>query len=401
MKSRAQRTAFVTGATGFVGSFLVDRLLHDGWNVVALVRGGDAMERVCAALKNVRGLSGATFRPDPGLRVLSGNVRDPFLGLDENAAMTLAGEIDAVWHCAANFKSDAAGENPFSVNVAGTQHLLAFTARCNRVRPVPFFYVSTAFAADCRDGLAREEASAPGGGARNDYESSKRAAERLVLDWQSEHAFPAAVFRPSIILGHAHTGRAAGFAAYYDFLRSLCRFAQIRRSHARRERPDAALRVRTRPDLRVNLVTIDFVIDAMCALAGAARGDDSIFNIVNEVPVAAGVAIDVMCRSIGLTGVELADEAAFATTPMTRSERLFHSMIGFERPYLEQEVLFDNSRFRRIVPANVLPAPCIDAPLLGRINRGYLEHCEREAGETLASQRILPLTSGSLAAAAN
>src|SRR5688572_22800098 len=96
------RTALVTGATGFVGSFLIDRLLQDGWNVVALARGSDAEARVGRALQNVRGSSGTAAKPVAGLRVLCGNVRDPLLGLPEEAAERLAQEVGAVWHCAAN-----------------------------------------------------------------------------------------------------------------------------------------------------------------------------------------------------------------------------------------------------------------------------------------------------------
>jgi len=382
------RTAFVTGAAGFVGSFLIDRLLRDGWHVIALARGTDAMARVRAALQNV----GGKLLPINGneLRVISADVRDPLLGLQEAAAEELAKGVDALWHCAANFGAAGGGDTPFNVNVTGTQNLLDFASRCNRHRRVPFYYVSTAFAGDCHGGVGHEEPPIAGVSGRNEYECSKREAERLVLNWKTKNIFPAAIFRPSIILGHARTGRAAGFAAYYDFVRCLCAVAR----KARSGRTDATIRVRSHPDFRVNFVTIDFVIDAMCGLAESPLGDDSIFNIVNESPVSVGAVLAVLCRSFGLTRIELVDETAFAQLPMTRYERLFHAMIGFERLYLEREVLFDNSRFRRVVPRQILPAPRIDAPLLRRINRGYRDHCERQAVENNA-RRHSPLEVGS------
>lgn len=380
-----RRTAFVTGATGFVGSFLIDRLLADGCNVIALARGREAGSRVATALGHVNGSHRQALPGDGRLQVMAGDVRDPQLGLDGETARKLALEIDDIWHCAANFGTGAAGETPLAVNVEGTRHLLDFASRCQHARPVSFHYVSTAFAADAPDGLACELAPGLDGSSRNDYEDSKRKAERLVLGWPRSAGTSVAILRPSIILGHSQTGRASGFAAYYDFLRSLCLHARAQRTRLRRFGGAApSLRVRTRPDLLVNLVTIDFVIDAMCALTRSPRGPCGIYHLVHEKPVTMGDIIGGMCRSIGLNRLELCSAAEFAERPMTPAERRFHGMISFERPYLEQEVRFDNRQFRALVPSGILPAPEITADLLERINRGYLDHCERQAQEARA-----------------
>lgn len=375
-------TAFVTGASGFVGSFLVARLLENGWNVVGLARGADAMGRVISALRNARGFS-AQYGKE--LRVVSGDIRDPTMGLPDMQAEELAKEVDAVWHCAAKFVAGGGGGTPFDVNVTGTRHLLEFARRCNRHRRVPFYYVSTAFAGDCRGGLVTEEAPSDDVSGRNAYECSKREAERMVLDWQRKYTFPAAIFRPSIIVGHSLTGRAGGFTAYYDCVRSLRIVARAQRSG----KADSVLRVKSHPELRLNFVPIDFVIDAMCALAKSHLEGSAIFNIINDVPTSVGEVLKNMCHSFGLSGIVLADEGMFATRPMTKRERLFHAMIGFERPYLEREVLFDNNRFRRVVPADVLPAPRIDGPLLRRINRSYRDHCEGEAIDSMESRQSI------------
>ena len=144
---------------------------------------------------------------------------------------------------------------------------------------------------------------------------------------------------------------------------------------------------RVSDNLRINFVTIDFVIDAMCALAGAQPEGAAIFNLVNDEPALVGVAIAEVCRSFGLVGITLADAGAFVQRPMTKYERRFHAMIGFERPYLDRETLFDNSRFRRIIPAEVLPAPRITVALLRRINRSYRDHRTTPAAAPRAASR--------------
>jgi nucleoside-diphosphate-sugar epimerase len=47
------KTAFVTGANGFLGAFLVDFLLGQGNQVIALVRGYNPTEKLAKALREV------------------------------------------------------------------------------------------------------------------------------------------------------------------------------------------------------------------------------------------------------------------------------------------------------------------------------------------------------------
>ena len=155
---------------------------------------------------------------------------------------------------------------------------------------------------------------------------------------------------------------------------------RLRRNHAR-------LRVRSHPELCINFVTVDFVIDAMCALAASDLGGPSIFNIVNESPTPIGVVVAEMCRSVGLADLSLVDESAFRHTPMTILERRFHAMIAFELPYLAHQIRFDNRRFRQVVSAETLPSPRVDAALLRRINHAFHEHRARQA-ERLQPRRI-------------
>jgi 2-alkyl-3-oxoalkanoate reductase len=73
------RRALVTGATGLVGSHIVERLQEDGWHVRALVRD----------------TAGAAWLSSLGAELVKGNV------LDAAAFARAATYCDAIFHCAA------------------------------------------------------------------------------------------------------------------------------------------------------------------------------------------------------------------------------------------------------------------------------------------------------------
>lgn len=352
-------TAFVTGGTGFVGSFLIESLLRRGWRVVALVRGPEAETRLRHAL-------GVEVLPS-AIRIIEGDVRTERLGLADADWNNSAG-CDEIWHCAASFESRPDGREELTeVNVNGTRRVLELASRARQGRGASIWHVSTAFAAPGLDGLAREQLAPLDAPCRNDYERSKREAERLVMAAVRSGGLHGHIFRPSIIVGDSQTGRAAGFAAYYDIVRALRRFGNN----------GETLRLQTRPELTLNMVPVDFVVEAMWRLSRAVAESGGIFHIVNDVPVSLAELHAGVARMPGLAHVEIVDGAVFRERPRTPHERAFERMTHFEAVYLGAETRFDSTRFRRAVPVDRLPCPPIDAAFLERINGAFLASVDR------------------------
>lgn len=165
--------ALVTGATGFIGSHLVERLLRDGVEVRCLVR----CPRRAASLRAL----GATLVP--------GDVTDP-----SSFRAAVAG-ADVVFHLAGltiayNFREF------LRVNASGTAHLAAACARLET--PPVLVYVSSVAAAgpspfDCP--RAEEETPAP----VSFYGRSKWAGERRLHE--AAGLLPATIVRPPIVFG--------------------------------------------------------------------------------------------------------------------------------------------------------------------------------------------------------
>src|SRR5262245_10490422 len=99
------RTALVTGATGLVGSHIVERLVRDGWIVRALVR----------SMPSDRDVLGA----------------EPILGdvLDANAFEKAARGCDAIFHTTATIVSGGGWEAYRHLNVDGTSNAIAAAER--------------------------------------------------------------------------------------------------------------------------------------------------------------------------------------------------------------------------------------------------------------------------------
>jgi nucleoside-diphosphate-sugar epimerase len=144
------------------------------------------------------------------LRVVEGDIRDSGFGLAAGAQRELARGVEEIWHCAASFKFEERDrEKIVAHNVVGTRNLLDFACLCNQGKEAPVFYVSTAYAAPVSLGIAREELPPEGTLFRNLYEWSKQEAERLVNRFRRESQLPAVILRPTVILGHSLTGKAA------------------------------------------------------------------------------------------------------------------------------------------------------------------------------------------------
>ncbi len=167
---------FITGATGFLGTALVERILRcvPDSEVVLLIRPGrrsTAMQRATKEiLKNdcfdrLRAETGDRFENEVAGRVeaVAGDVTTDGLGLDEEGRQRLS-ECDIVIHSAAAVSFDSPLDTAVEVNLLGPSRVAAAVEEARRLAadqgrtgPVHFLPVSTAYVAGTHQGEAREE----------------------------------------------------------------------------------------------------------------------------------------------------------------------------------------------------------------------------------------------------
>lgn len=218
---------FLTGGTGYLGSYVVTRLaLHHGADLLLLVRAAD---RRRAIEKLWRGLE-MHVGPEDFRRVLArvelvhGDLTQPGLGIEREARARVARRATSVLHVAASLNRRSEKEC-LNANLRGTLAVIQLAREIaeHGAGLRRFSDVSTVAVAGRRgtevvgeDGAIEWE--------RSDYDPyarTKKFGEHMVAELLRD--VPRAVFRPSIVLGDARHPRTTQF----DMVRAFVALADM------------------------------------------------------------------------------------------------------------------------------------------------------------------------------
>lgn len=202
---RDAENVFLTGATGFLGAFLLDELLSTtDARVHCLVRPRAGESPLETIRTNLRSYDLADAARSERLVMVAGDLAEPLLGMGEEDFDALAREVDFVIHAGAAVNLVYPYSALKAANVDGTREVLRLAGR-HTVKPV--HYVSTNGVFPANAGLCEEDADldALAGAHENGYGQSKWVAESLV--WRAaERGLPVSVYRPGNLSGHSGTG---------------------------------------------------------------------------------------------------------------------------------------------------------------------------------------------------
>jgi short-subunit dehydrogenase len=266
---------FVTGATGFIGRNLVERLLRREGTVYVLVRAGSRGR--LEELRTGWGADGARVVP------IAGDLTQPGLGVSEEDLLTMRGEIGHFFHLAAIYDITAKADAQELANVEGTRHALELSGALDAGA---FHQVSSIAAAGLYRGRWREDMFDEAERLDNNpYFRTKHESERLVRE---ESTRPWRVYRPGIVVGDSRTGEIDKIDGPYYFFKALQR--------ARRILP-AWLPTVGIEGGEINIVPVDYVAAAIDQIAHEPGLDGRAFHLTDPNPRTAGEVINLFAKA--------------------------------------------------------------------------------------------------------
>lgn len=204
--NRPMKEVFFTGATGYIGAFVIAELL--GQTDVAircLVRAAtpeDGRARVAANLRRYD-----LWKPEYASRVdvVLGDLTEPHFGLGEAGFKQLASEIDTIFHSAAWVNFVYPYQHLKATNVDSTETVLRL-AVANKPTPIQVHFVST-LGVIMSTGYGRDnpvyeaDPLLHADDLLNGYEQTKYASDKMVWTAMKERGIPAAIYRPGMVSG--------------------------------------------------------------------------------------------------------------------------------------------------------------------------------------------------------
>jgi NAD(P)-dependent dehydrogenase (short-subunit alcohol dehydrogenase family) len=267
-------TYFVTGATGFLGRFLVDKLLQRKGSITVLVRKGS--EKRLDAIAERMGWDRKR------IHVVHGDLTKPKLGLTAAQIRALNGKVQHFFHLAAIYDLAADAESQKVANVEGTRHALELAAA---IKAGCFHHTSSIAAAGLTPGVFREDMFEEAEGLSDPYFRTKHDSEGLV---RRQNKVPFRIYRPGAVVGHSKTGEIDKIDGPYYL------FTLIKKLRQALPQWMPTLGVEGG---RLNIVPVDFVVDAMDHIAHKRGLDGHCFHLVDPEPQRIGEVLNVFCRA--------------------------------------------------------------------------------------------------------
>ncbi|UCE39658.1 MAG: AMP-binding protein [Thermoplasmata archaeon] len=245
-------TILLTGANGFLGTQIALRIIKEtDHKIIALVRAKNEKAAVQRLKRTWWDWPELIRAIENRIEIFKGDISETNIGLDQTKYDYLVKRTTHIIHTAADMRLGGPIDELRKVNVQGTANIIKFAKAIHMDHGLTrYSHVSTAYVAGARKGDVPEDSLTGEYGFSSPYELSKYEGEVLVQKAKSQ--LPISVFRPGMVVGDSKTGQIKTFNTLYFPLRLYFK-GQLR-----------ILPVRS--SLRVNLIPVDYVADAVVKL---------------------------------------------------------------------------------------------------------------------------------------
>jgi thioester reductase-like protein len=271
---------FVTGATGFIGRFLLAELLKREGTIYCLCRASslDKLDELKARLG-----AGSESEQDDRIVAIVGDLTKERLGVAADDIERLDGQIENFFHLAAIYDLTADADSQRVANVEGTRHALQLAGA---VHAGHFHHVSSIAAAGLYEGVFTEDMFDEAQDVEhNPYYATKHESEGLV---RRTSPVPWRIYRPGVVVGHSETGEIDKIDGPYYFFRTIQRLRGMAPSW---------LRVVGVEGGEINIVPVDYVAKAMDHIAHVPDLDGQAFHLTDPKPLSVGGLVKALTKA--------------------------------------------------------------------------------------------------------
>ena len=282
---------FITGASGFIGKRLTRKILaRVGTVVYYLSRAtGPKGDKQRATLLDYWGVD------DKRAIAVMGDMTQPELGIAAAERKKLAGKIRHFFHLAAVYDLKATAEEQQAGNIDGTRHAVQFA---NAIKAGCFQHVSSIAAAGLYEGVWREDMFDEAENLDHPYFATKHDSEGIV---RKECTTPWRVYRPGLVVGDSKTGEMDKIDGPYYFFKLIQRLRKLLPPWM----PTIGIE-----GGRINIVPVDFVVDAMDHIAHLEKGDGKAFHLTDPNPKRVGDVLNTFAKAAHAPRMEMRINAA-------------------------------------------------------------------------------------------
>jgi nucleoside-diphosphate-sugar epimerase len=363
MQGKSERSIILTGATGFLGAFLMSSLLERGYQVTVLGRPSKTMR-----LPERLSVLTHWLNIDPGERLSAIEVdfSKKHLGLDNKVYLNLCANAGKIIHCASD--TSFAERNRNRVVNTNVNSLLSLLDLVVDGRAEHLYYVSTAYACGKCEGICMETPVTTRS-FNNVYEESKAQAEEIIRRSCEANEVPLSIVRPSIVYGDSKTGKSLKFNALYYAVKSISFIRDIFINDIRQGRRRSGkwgfsldddgllylpLKIYLTNRGSVNLIPIDYFVATFLDIIEH-PGTNGIYHITSDNPPDISTLAEYCERFLGVRGIQVLWNQSGKNTNPNPAEELFNKLFEQYRPYLSDNRIFDQSRTQTLTQG--APAP--------------------------------------------
>jgi thioester reductase-like protein len=351
--------------TGFPATFLGRRVLA---KVLASEPHTHIVALVPERFREEADVAHAMLTPDDRDRVeiVEGDIGAMDCGLAGKDYLALARSIEVIHHCAVASSPGVHHKHAQRVNLTGTGEVVELARASEKLQRL-VYWSSTLVSGDRRGRVYEAELERPER-FRSVVEETRFRAEMLVREAMEQ--VPTVILRPSIMVGDSRTGEIDRLEGPYLLILVMLSTPS-----------DLALPMPGRADARLNLVPIDYVVEAGYAISTDPRAIGRTFHLVDDEPLSVQRLFELIASATGHRGPRGYVPTTVATA-LLRAPGI-ERLSKVPRAFLEQlatDVVYDARNARELLADSglVCPRPADYLPVMVQHVRKQLE--ERDEG---------------------